>query len=171
MPHVCGFCVVLHLNASPDLLRKFHSSRSDCQGIFVSFSIIVDCMFPKMLRPVIGWSCWLVTPLTQQKLCPFPIIRLTQINIIHYNLYKPDTNHPDVLLKALDLYPRNDCQYIYLSHPAHHYRLMLNAIEYCHLPDPYIRKRHFFSNFCQHNSPPQSPCNVLHSFMDWKQIA
>ena len=123
-----------------------------------------------MLRPVIGWS-WLVTPLTQQKLCPFPIIRLTQINIIHYNLYKPNTNHPNVLLKALDLYPRNDCQYIYLSHPAHHFRLMLNAIEYCHLPDPYIRKRHFFSNFCQHNSPPQSPCNVLHSFMDWKQIA
>ena len=123
-----------------------------------------------MLRPVIGWS-WLVTPLTQQKLCPFPIIRLTQINIIHYNLYKPNTNHPNVLLKALDLYPRNDCQYIYLSHPAHHYRLMLNAIEYCHLPDPYIRRRHFISNFCQHNSPPQSPCNVLHSFMDWKQIA
>ena len=169
MPHVCGFSVVLHLNASPDLLRKFHCSRSDCEGIFVSLSIIVDCMFPKMLRPVIGWS-WLVTPLTQQKLCPFPIIRLTQINIIHYNLYKPNTNHPNVLLKALDLYPLSDSQYIYPSHPAHHYSLIFDAIEYCHLPDPYIRRRHFISNFCQHNSPHCS-CIVLHSYMDWKLIA
>ena len=164
MPHVCGFCVVLHLNASPDLLRKFHCSRSDCQGIFVSLSIIVDCMFPKMLRPVIGWS-WLVTLPIQQKLYPFPIIRLTQINMIHY---KPSTDHPNGLLKALDLYPLSDSQYIYPSHPAHHYRLIF---EYCHLPDPYIRKRHFISNFCQRNSSPQSPCIVLHSYMDWKQIA
>ena len=167
MPHVCGFSVVLHLNASPDLLRKFHCSRSDCEGIFVSLSIIVDCMFPKMLRPVIGWS-WLVTLLTQQKLCPFPSIRLTQINMIHN---KPSTDHPNGLLKALDLYPLSDSQYIYPSHPAHHYSLIFDAIEYCHLPDPYIRRRHFISNFCQHNSPPQSPFNVLHSFMDWKQIA
>ena len=166
MPHVCGFCVVLHLNASMDLLRKFHRNRSDCQGIFVSLSIIVDCMFPKMLRPVIGWS-WLVILPIQKKLYPFSIIRLTQINISHY---KPNTEHPNVLLKALDLYPLSDSQYIYPSHPAHHYCLIFDAIEYCHLPDPYIRRRHFISNFCQHNSP-HSPCIVLHSYMDWKLIA
>ena len=120
-----------------------------------------------MLRPVIGWS-WLVTLSTQQKLYPFPIIRLTQINMIHY---KPSTDHPNGLLKALDLYPLSDYQYIYPSHPAHHYRLIFDVIEYCHLPDPYIRKRHFISNFCQRNSSPQSPCIVLHSYMDWKQIA
>ena len=122
------------------------------------------------------WNCWDLLLVgvssyhrsTNKSCIQVPIIRLTQLNISHY---RPNTDHPNVLLKAIDLYPLSDSQYIYPSHPAHHYRLIFDAIEYCHLPDPYIRKRHFISNFCRHNSPQQSPCIVLHSYMDWKQIA
>ena len=90
--------------------------------------------------------------------------------------YKPSTDHPNGLLKALDLYPLSDYQYIYPSHPAHHYRLIFDAIEYCHLPDPYIRKRHFISNFCHtilHHSLPASSCTLIwignrsHDKADW----